>query len=295
MSNSELHRYYDDDTKRTLIIAPEDEYTVKRTETIEQQREYFERKRAIESDTRHYVNCYHDPVRELNETLAVNELGTVAKLLPYIKMNSGGKLFYEGKRMGIVEVRKAIGKGQRQATTLVTALVDRGVLFAEYEGKRLVYGVSEKFHTIGHTLANQYYTKVYQTKLRADLKEVSIQAAGVLYKALPFFHYTRYYLCHNPNANEGTEEIRHLTQRNFAELVNVDRKVVERAVKELSRNGFLMISEAYGASVIMVNPDVMFRQKVANEYTEYIRYQFSQAKANVAQNGVEVRLDELPF
>jgi hypothetical protein len=210
-------------------------------------------------------------------------------------MSSGGKLFYEGTRMGIAEVRKAIGKGQRQATTLVTALVDSGVMFAEYEGKRLVYGVSERYHTIGHTLVNQYYTKIYQTKLRTDLKDVSIQAAGVLYKALPYFHFSRYYLCHNPNTSADKEEILHLTQRKFAEMVNVDRKVVDRALKELSQHGFVMISKAYGATVIMVNPDVMFRQKMADEYTDFVRNQFTQAKVSAEQNGEDVDIADLPF
>lgn len=293
--NNAIQQYRDPETGRTIVYGYKDEVSIVTNETVEDWREAKARKKAIESDNRHYVNCYHEPIVGLNETLAVNELGTIAKLLPYIKMKSGGKLFYEGKQMGIAEVRKAIGKGQRQATTLIAALVERGVLFAEYDGKRLVYGVSEKFHTIGHTLVNQYYTKIYQTKLRADLKEVSIQAAGVLYKALPFFHYSRYYLCHNPNVSESAGEIRHLTQRKFAEIVNVDRKVVERAIKELARQGFVMLSEAYGATVMMVNPDVMYRQKEANEYTEFVRYKFSQAKANVEQNGVDVNIDELPY
>lgn len=292
---TEIQHYYDDETGKTLAIAPTDEYLIKRTETIDTQREYFERMEAMKNDQRHFVRCYHEPILELNALLAVNELGTIAKLLPYIRMSSGGKLFYEGKRMGIVEVRKAIGKGQRQASTLIKALVDHGVLIAEYEGKRLVYSVNERFHIIGHASVKSYYTKVYQTRLKSDLKNVSIQAAGVLYKALPFFHFSRYYLCSNPNANEGVEEICHLTQRKFAELVNVDRKVVERSIKELARNGFIMIMEAFGASVIMVNPDVMFRQQTANEYTELVRYQFKQAGSNAIQNGVAVSTEELPF
>lgn len=293
--NNPIQTYYDPETGKTIVYGDVEEVSVMTRADLDAWRDAKARKEAMKLDQRHYVNCYHSPIVELNEILAVNELGTIAKLLPYIKMSSGGKLFYEGKRMGNVEIRKAIGKGQRQATTLVTALVDSGVMFAEYEGKRLVYGVSERYHTIGHTLVNQYYTKVYQTKLRTELQDVSIQAAGVLYKALPFFHFSRYYLCHNPNANADKEEILHLTQRKFAELVNVDRKVVDRALKELSQHGFVMISKAYGATVIMVNPDVMFRQKMADEYTDFVRNQFSEAKACVEQNGADVDIEDLPF
>lgn len=294
MSNP-IQTYYDPETGKTIVYGDVEEVSIMTRADLDAWHDAKARKEAMKLDQRHYVNCYHSPIVELNEILAVNELGTIAKLLPYIKMNSGGKLFYEGKRMGITEVRKAIGKGQRQATTLITALVDSEVMFAEYEGKRLVYGVSERYHTIGHTLVNQYYTKVYQTKLRTELKDVSIQAAGVLYKALPYFHYSRYYLCHNPNTSEDKDEILHLTQRKFAEIVNVDRKVVERAIKELSQHGFVMISNAYCATVIMVNPDVMFRQKVADEYTDFVRNQFRQAKASADQNGADVGVADLPF
>lgn len=286
--------YYDDDLNKTLLIVPEDEYTVRKTALIEQQRDYFERKAAIESDTRHYVNCYHDPIRELNEKLAVNELGAVMKLLPYLKMRSNGQLTLEGKRMGVVEIGKVIGKSQRQATELVKALVKADVLTAAKDGRKNVYNVNERYHTIGHTLKDAYYTKLYQTKTRAEISSVSIQSAGVFYKMLPFFHYAKYYLCANPN-EEQPDSLRHLTQTDLAEVINVDRGVVKRAISELSRYGFIMISKTFGATVIMVNPDVMFRQRTVNEYTESIRYQFAQAKNCAEQNGVDDDHSWLPF
>jgi hypothetical protein len=45
----------------------------------------------------------------------------------------------------------------------------------------------------------------------------------------------------------------------------------------------------------MVNPDVMFRQRVANEYTESVRYQFAQAKSSAIQNSADVSVSDLPY
>jgi hypothetical protein len=291
---NDIQRYYDEDLNKTLLIVPEDTHTVKSNELIESQREYFERQEAIKNDNRHYVNCYHDPVEELNEKLEVNELGAIMKLLPYLRINSGGRLISDGKRMGIAEIRKAIGKGDRWTVSLVKTLVEQDVLISEKEGRRNVYNVNERYHTIGHTFKDSYYTKLYQTKTRTDIKDISIQAAGVLYKMLPFFHYSKYYLCENPN-ERNTDQLIHLTQRKFADVVCVDKAIVNRAITELSKNGFVMISRSFGATVIMVNPDVMFRQRIGNEYTESVRYQFKQASICAEQNGVDVNLSDLPF
>lgn len=283
MSKTEIQTYYDDDIERLLYIVPADEYDVKHKETIAKQRDYFRRKEYIGTDTRYYVNCYHDTILELNDKLDVNELGAIMKLLPYMRMSTNGQLMDGNKRMGVKEIAKVIGKAPRWTVTLVKSLVDNEVLTVDKDGRRNVYNVNERYHTIGYVIDGMVYTKLYQTKTRADIKNISIQAAGVLYKMLPFFHYEKYYLCSNPNEREP-EVIRHLTQSKFSELANVDKVLVNRAISELSRHGFVMISKAYGATVIMVNPDVMYRKRYEDEYTDTIRYQFKQSKANAVQN-----------
>lgn len=236
------------------------------------------------TDQRHYVNCYHDPISELNEKLAVNELGAIMKLLPYLRMNSGGKLIHAGKPMGAAEIGNAIDKGARWTASLLRKLVDEDVLIPEQAGRKLVYRVNERYHTIGHTLKDSYYTKLYQVKTRTDIKNISIQAAGVLYKMLPFFHYTRYYLVTNPNEPDDSK-LDHLTQNGLASFVNVERGVINRAIAELNRAGFVMESKSFGATIIRVNPDVMFRQRVGDEFTEEVRYDFEQHRKAAEKNG----------
>lgn len=285
MSNiANLHDYYDEDEKRNYLLVPEDEYEVANKSHKEQQREYFARQKAIESDTRYYVNCYHDAILELNEKLDVNELGAIMKLIPYLKMDSGGQLVYRSKRMGITEIRKAIGKGDRWTRDIVKVLTDAGVLEADKDGRRNVYNVVERYHTIGHTLKDRYYTKLYQTKTKTDIKDITVQAAGVLYKMLPFFHYEKYYLCANPN-ERNPEKLHHLTQAELSRLTNVSQDVINRGVRELRKYGFMMMQDAYGAQVMMINPDIMYRKKEADDYTDTVRYQFKQAKANADEGG----------
>jgi hypothetical protein len=293
MANKSIQMYQDPETGRTIVYGYSDEVSIKTHETLDEWREAKERKEATARDNRHYVNCYHDPITELNGKLAVNELGTIAKLLPYIKMNSGGNLFYDGKRMGIAEICKAIGKKSRWTIDIVKSLVESGVLIKERDGRRDVFNVNERYHTIGHTLNDRYYTKLYQTKTRTDIANISVQAAGVLYKALPFFHYDVYYLCANPN-ERNHDRIKHLTQAHFAEIAGIEPMLAHRSMNELSRHGFVMIIKAYGGTNILVNPDVMFRKKdTYDEFTDSVRCQFKQAKANVEQNGVDI--EQLPY
>ncbi|MNC06823.1 hypothetical protein D3C75_543460 [compost metagenome] len=72
-----------------------------------------------------------------------------------------------------------------------------------------------------------------------------------------------------------------MRQADLARAIGVEEQTVTRAMKELSRFGFVMRSEAYGAIVIKMNPDVMYRKKYDDdEYTQGIRYEFEQnAKA----------------
>lgn len=276
--------YYDEVTGTDLLIVPADEYDVRNKERLTQQREYLKRQEYVGSDSRHYVNCYHDSVVELNRKLGVNELGVIMKLLPYMRINTDGRLMAGSKRMGVTEISKVIGKSQRWTISLVKSLVDNEVLSTEKSGRRNVYNVSERYHTIGYVLKGATrYTKLYQTKTKTDIKNISIQAAGVLYKMLPFFHYDKYYLCGNPN-EKNPETIEHLTQTKFSELANVDVKLVNRSITELCKKGFVMISKSFGATVMMVNPDVMYRKKFEDEYTDTIRYQFKQTKDNSVQN-----------
>lgn len=274
---------YVDENGEIRISAPSNTHKVVSNKQSEAYKAKKEREDSADRDGRHYVNCYHDPISELNEILGVNELGALMKMLPYLRINTGGQLVHNGKRMGAKEISKAIGKSIRWTTELIKKLTDEGVLIADKDGRRNVYNISEYYHTIGYTLKESYFTKVYQTKTRSDIKNISIQSAGVLYKMLPYFHYSRYYLVENPN-DPDVDSLRHLTQNNFASKVNVHRTVVNRAVKELCTEGFVMISKTFGSDVIRVNPDVMFRQKGDNEYTKEVRYDFEQNRKSSEQN-----------
>jgi hypothetical protein len=229
--------------------------------------------------------------------LALNELGAVMKLLPYMRMDKAGDLYYEGERMGIAEMAKAIGKAARWTTELAGSLVKHGVLHVSKQGRRLVYAIDPEYHTIGRALTRgESYTKVYQTKTRTDIRDVSVQAAGLLYCMIPYVNYEWLYLCANPNEKDK-HAVQPITQAMFARALGVDEQTIRRGLRELSRHGFIMRSEAFGSVVIKMNPDVMYRKKYDDdEYTQSVRYEFEQNAKGAAIDGAFEGLDkELPF
>lgn len=297
MSNK-VNRHFEEDTGREMVYGYADEVSIKTNEQLDAIRERRRIKEILaRGPIRNYVNCYHEPIAELNEILNVNELGTIMKVIPYMRMNTGGQLYYGKERMGIAELAQAIGKKQRQATTLAKALVENDVLIREKVGKKFVYNVNERYHSMGSVIKGAMYTRVFQVKTRTDIVNLSIQAAGVLYKMLPFFNSKFYYLCENPGEKEETA-ILHMSNRRFAELVNVDRKTVNNAIRELKLNGFIMSIDSFGAEALLINPDVMFRkatEELYSEYTEYVRSMFRRAAQNAEQQGVHMDVGDLPF
>jgi hypothetical protein len=292
--NNAISKYYDPETGKTIIYGDAEVISAVPYDELEQWRENKRRKEAAErGPIRYYVNCYHDKVAELNNLLDVNELGALMKLLPYLRMNTGGQLFSGKERMTTKLAAKAIGKSERQTIRLINAMIDVGVMSKEREGRTVVYCVNEEYHSIGKYVRDTFYTKLYQVKTRTDIAKISIQTAGILYKMLPFFNYAHYYLSINP---EETDEMKitHMSHRQFADLVNVDRDLVNKAMKELISHGFIMSLQSFGGQLYRINPDVMFRKRVDyDELTEFVRMQFEQSKRGVSQALVDI--DDLPF
>ncbi|MFK4473700.1 hypothetical protein ABH897_003431 [Paenibacillus sp. RC73] len=291
---NEIKPYLTDDG-RWVQEVPVDGYRVESEEEIARKREYAQRADAASRNTKHYVTSYHGGVRNLTSMLSLNELGAVMKLLPYMRLDKGGDLYYEGKRMGSAEIAKAIGKVTRWTVALIGTLTKCGVLTEAKEGRRKVYAVDSEYHSIGRALKQgESFTKVYQTKTRSDVKNLTVQAAGLLYCMIPYVHYEMLYLCTNPDERD-VSTLDHITQASLARIIGVDDQTARRGLRDLSKNGFVMRSEAFGAVVIRMNPDVMYRKKFDNdEYTQGVRFEFAQNKraAEAAFDGDD---EDLPF
>lgn len=292
MSNA-VQRYTDDDG-REIVYGYADEISAVANDTLDEWRETKKRRELATGPRRAYVNCYHDTNKALSDLLAIHELGATMKLIPYIKFNSGGQLYYDGERMTATHIAKVIGKSKRPTDTIIQTLVSNGILFAERNGRFVVYGINEEYHAIGSNVRPTYFTKVYQVKTRTDIANLSIQAAGLLYKMIPFFNYEWCCLCENPEETD-IEKIRYLSHIQIAKLLGVDRKFIDRYTKELRKFGFMATHIVCEAELYIINPDVMYRKR--DEYTPYaeaIRTLFVMGEGAAIQMA-QISVSELPY
>lgn len=287
---------YIDEDGRKILYGYADEISAQPNEVIDEWREGKKRREYIANGpVLNYVNCYHEPVAALNDVLDVNELGAIMKLIPYIKMNTGGQLFYEGERMTVNLIAKALGISVNQTRRITDKLLEEGVISRERAGKPFVFSVDEQYHTIGHVVKGAQYTKVLQVKTRTDIRSITIRAAGVLYKMLPFFNYEHFYLCSNPNEFDE-EMIYPLSHGEFADMVGVGRNVIDRGIRELTRHGFMLKVESYNGEIYVINPDIASRRKnMYDENSEKVRGFFRMAKRQGDRINVAIRKEELPY
>lgn len=285
---------YTDEQGREVVYGYSDEISVVSLETLEEWREAKKRRELTKSPQRLFIRCYHDSIKELSDSLSITDLGALMKIIPYVKLSSGGRLYREGERMTSTHISKVIRKSKRTTEMIIGRLVERGVLTTEKDGKYLYYNVSDEYHSIGKHAKDSYFTKVYQVKTRTDIDNLSIQAAGLLYKIIPYFNYEWCCLCENPD-EVNIENIRFLSHRQIGELLNVNRKFIDRYTKELIRFGFIAKHVVYEAELYVINPDVMYRKK--DEYTAYaesLRALFGLGE-RCSEQMTSITMTELPF
>lgn len=240
------------------------------------QREAFKKKLEFEirKRTNNWVACYHETIKELPQKITLEELGTLFLLLPYMNFKKQGQLTMKGERMELKHIEKAISKSRRRTIEIVSDLVDVGVLEREREGKKVFHNVAPAFHTIGRT-NHGYFTKTYQ-QFVLTLKnkyDLTIQLAGVLYAILPYFHYSTFMLCTNPNEADE-QKVDPITPNELSELLNIPVKTVYKHMNGLVLRGVIVKSSARGVNLYRVNPDLMYRMDFETEHTKTVRAEF---------------------
>lgn len=240
-----------------------------------------ERYRAIDVGKR-WVASYHDPIRAIIKDLSLTEAGAIVKLLPYLRFKTDGKLIMNGKPLKQVDIQRIIGRGRTSTNTIMSRLKELGVVEIVPEGRSNSYYISAEFHTFGDAREGAKFTKLYRVKTSEIIDDLDLHETGLLYKILPFFHFSEYYLCANPD-EDNPAVIDHLSRDDLAELIGHDSDTVSEAVARLQRKGAILATHSGRTVRYLVHPDVMFRQSTETEWTQSVRKMFAQ-HANMRSN-----------
>ena len=260
-------------------IAPGHVAYVRTRSQDEGYRRAIEKERYILSTTdKHWVASYHDPIRAISEELTLTETGAIIKLIPYMRFRTNGKLIKDGSPLKQADIQRIFKRGKTATREILYTLESKGVISVLKEGRSNVFYISARFHEKGNVDDSARFTKLYQVRTREITDGLDLHEAGILYKILPYFHFSEYYLVDNPNEID-TEKLRYIGRDELAERVGMREHDLTRAVRKLRNKGALMSTESGRTIRYLVHPDVMFRQSTETEWTEAVRKIFEAHRA----------------
>lgn len=223
---------------------------------------------------RHWVASYHDPIEEVSRELTLTETGAIIKLLPYMQFKSEGMLIKDGKPLKQVDIQRIFKRGKVATGRILETLKNHGVISVRKEGRSNVFFVSDRFHEKGNVRVSDRFTKLYQVRTREITDSLALHEAGILYKILPFFHYSEYYLVDNPNEKDASN-LRYIGRNELASRIGMRAQDLTDAVRKLRSKGALMSTESGQSVRYLVHPDLMFRQSVETDWAIAVRKMFA--------------------
>lgn len=236
-------------------------------------RKKLEKERRKSADNRQWVASYHDPISDVSRDLTLTEAGAIIKLLPYMQFKSRGKLVKDGRPLKQADIQRIFKRGKDATREILSKLAEKGVISVRKEGRSNVFFISAEFHEMGNVREGEKFTKLYRVRTREITDSLDLNEAGILYKILPYFHYSEYYLVSNPDEPD-VSKLRYIGRNELAELIGMFRQDLTDAVRKLRNKGALMSTHSGRTVRYIVHPDVMFRQSIETEWTDAVRKLF---------------------
>jgi hypothetical protein len=214
---------------------------------------------------RNYFVSYNESVNAIIKDLSLIEAGALVKLLLTLKIKGEGRV-----ATNKTEMARTLGRSKSNTGAIIDRLMEIGVL--EYDGN--CYRINAKYHTMGGTIAGELFTKVYTVRAREIIDGLKLNEIGMLYKIIPFFHYSEYYLCGDSNADKSF--IDYMGREGLADKIGHDVSTVSKIMSRLQSVGALLVTGSHQEVRYLVHPDLMFRQAegVETEWTKAVRKLF---------------------
>lgn len=222
-----------------------------------------------------WVACYHDPIKTIIQEMSLIEAGALLKLLPYLRFKTEGRIVKDGNPVGLKEIQSILGKGKTQTREILVGLEKLKVIQKHKEGRQNIYYISKTFHTMGEVLEGMRFTKLYQKRTKEILDKLKMNEAGILYKMLPYFHYSEYCLCTNPDEDD-ISKLNMLSREELALLIGHEPETVSRYITSLTNQNVILKMVSSKSVNYYVHPDVMFRKQMEDEKTERVREMFNE-------------------
>jgi hypothetical protein len=223
---------------------------------------------------RNYVVSYNEAVAGIIRDLSLIEAGAMIKIMLQLRVNGDGKLLkgslVNPEPMKKADIARVLGRSKSNANTLVDRLVVLELLEDGPDG----FYVNKTFHSMGGKIADEVFTKVYTVRAKEIIDDLKLNEIGMLYKIIPFFHYSEYYLCVNPNVDKAF--IEYIGRETLADSICHDVGTVSKIMSRLQSVGAILVTGTRKEVRYLVHPDLMFRQTEGyeTEWTNAVRKLF---------------------
>lgn len=268
--------------------------TLEQVEKRERQREGFRHRQRKEQyimrGNRHFVQCLHDPIKDVTPHLSLTESGAIMKLLLYMKMNNEGLLQQDNKPLKQSDIPKILGKGKTQTAAIIKRLEELSLLLPIKDGRSKLFRMNDKFHIMGKRNKKVHFTKVLTTKLHEVVGQLKLEHLGFLYKILPYFHYEECVLAHNPNEPDESK-IQYMNRNELATAINHDVDYITKLVGHLSDKGLIMVTISSRNALYYVHPHLMYRQENDgnNDYCKALCRMFENNQRNSKRRSAKIK------
>jgi DNA-binding MarR family transcriptional regulator len=238
------------DVSNAVIKTPEEIERAKYFATLPKRKRF--------NQGRNYVVSYNEAVLDVIRDLTLTEAGAMVRILLQLRINSEGRLvkgsLTKAAPMNKSDLAKVLGRSKSNTNALIDRLVVLELIELRPDG---IY-VNRQFHSMGGRIANEVFTKVYTVKAKEITDQLRLNEIGMLYKIIPFFHYSEYYLCVNPNVDKRM--IEYIGRETLAEAIGHDGSTVSKIMGRLQGEGAILVTGTRKEVRYLVHPDLMFRQ-----------------------------------
>lgn len=218
-----------------------------------------------------WIGCHHDSISSINKEISFVNAGAILKLIPHMSFNNDGILIYKDGYLKKTDIQHIINRNVKSAREIYRNLVDLGVLIEVNNGKDKYIKVNEKFHTFGKIkIKNAKFTKIFIKKLQELNSVLNLNELGLLYKVLPYFHYSQYYLVSNPDESD-VEKLNYINRKELADLVDVKPDTINILIRKMKKSKAIIVTESGRTVRYLIHPDLMYRDKVDTEWYNSIK------------------------
>lgn len=199
---------------------------------------------AQAKDQRHFYKVFDNGGDNIKKA-ELADLGVLFRLTTNLYYEGAGLLAQGKEKDGKLkplkkaDLMRLLNKSKNGINAAIERLESMDVTTKEKKGRSINYYISEDLVSFGKGTGDGYFTKLYRTKAQQQLKKLTDSEAGLVFKCLPYIHYSTHLLVLYPYEKDLTK-IQAIRGEALAQILGIERKSFNNLTSKLKRKGAMM-------------------------------------------------------